>query len=454
MNSNKKKILFVTSELFPQFGYPTAGGGVRGEQIYRSLEDAGFPIDLALARDSAEGKDNLPDWATRYLYRPEFLDGLIEQADPDLVLSEAWEPLSHLKFEDNRIYVADCPGPLVLENLLGGSGDLKSNVFEKVRTLSRLDAVLCPTRAMRGYLSSYLVLAAWSLEDTDRILEVPIALPEPLPERKPTPDSELTIFVGGISWAWHKTSEWVLQLADSLDKIGTGKVRFRQGVHPQIEYEDSLFESLDPKLANHPRIEVGDLTDWNSLVEELTTIPLAIEWSPKHLEREIASTLRIVTYLWCGVPTIVRSHVDLAGEIKESQAGWVVDEWEDLIQLIGSLARDPSQIVTCSRNAQRLARERHTWPTAHQELIDRLDTLKPRPKSPSFLQHATETLRSQEEEILNLRSEIQAATKEMQNISQHLEHTEAERQTDQADAESFRAMRQKLPYRIWKRILG
>src|SRR3990172_1104160 len=109
------RILLVTSELFPEFGYPTAGGGVRAQQLYRSLQAEGFSIDLALAGQTAEGK-TLPDWATRYLYRPEFLDGLIEQADPDVVLGEGWEPLSHVRVEDKRIYIADCPGPLVLEH--------------------------------------------------------------------------------------------------------------------------------------------------------------------------------------------------------------------------------------------------------------------------------------------------------------------------------------------------
>lgn len=444
--SAKPKVLLLTSELFPEFGYPTAGGGVRAEQLYRSLEEAGYPVQLGLARDSMEGKD-LPDWAVRFPYRAEFLDGLIESADPDIVLSEGWEPLSHLKIADNRLYVADCPGPLVLENCLGEQGDLRANTFHKVRTLARLDAVLCPNLPMRFYVGGFLTLAGWSPDQCDRILQVPIALPEKLPERKPPSGTDLTLFVGGVSWAWHHSSEWLVRLADELDRRGIGRLRIRHGRHPHHDLEDTLFETLDSRLLHHPRVSAAELTDWQTLAGELTSIPVAIEWSPKHLEREVGSTLRIVTYLWCGVPVIVRPHLAMAEEIAEFEAGWVVDDWKEMAQLVDDLTRDPAQLQYRSARAQALARERHAWPAAHQPLLEGLERLSRREKQPSFLEHAFTVFRSQEEELHRLRAEHKFLHEEMILLREHS-------RSNQVDAEAFRSMRQKLPYRLWKKVMG
>jgi hypothetical protein len=434
--------------LFPEFGYPTAGGGVRGQQLFRSLEAAGYPVELALARSTTEGKD-LPEWASRFPYRPEFLDGTIEQADADVVLAEGWEPLSHCKFDDSRLYVADCPGPLVLENAHRNVGDLRSNTHHKVRTLSRVDAVLCPNKAMRCYLGGFLTLAGWHPDQSDRIVQVPISLPQELPERR-SPEiaqEEPVIFIGGVAWAWHRASSWVLRLADELEEIGYGKIRIRLGKHPHHNLEGAVYEELDPALETHPRICAGGLTDWKTLVEELTAIPLAIEWSPKHLEREIASTLRIVTYLWCGVPVVVRPHLDLAGEIREYQAGWVAESWEELVGLVKGPLRDSADLRKRSENARRLARERHCWPLCHAELLEGLGRIGPREKAPSFLRHATEVFRSQEEELHRLREERKFLDEEFSRQNERLRACEV-------DAEAFRSLRQRLPYRIWKKIAG
>jgi len=89
----KPRVLLLTSELFPEFGYPTAGGAVRAQQLFHLFQRAGCEPVLGLLGSSAQGK-RLPEWATRFLYRPDLLDSLIERVNPDWVVGEAWEPLS------------------------------------------------------------------------------------------------------------------------------------------------------------------------------------------------------------------------------------------------------------------------------------------------------------------------------------------------------------------------
>lgn len=440
------KVLLLTSELFPEFGYPTAGGGVRAQQLFRSLQASGFPVELGLLRSVAEGKD-LPEWATRYLYRTEFVDGLIESADPDIVLTESWEPLSHLRSDDQRVYIADCPGPLVLEQTASRNREQRAILHHKLRALSRADAVLVPNEPMRYYLSSFLSLAGWGPGQSDRIWNVPIALPDALPDRTLADDPDFRIFVGGVSWAWHDASRWLIRLADDLEDRGIGRIHLRQGKHPHHELEEGAFENWDKRIQTHPRIRISPLTGWEDLIVELTSMPLAIEWSPRNLEREIASTLRIVTYLWTGIPVIVRPHIALAEEISQYGAGWVLDDWNDMVQLIDDLSRDPVALRDRSLGARKLAAERHAWPGAHQALLESIAGLKPRPKSPSFLEHAATTFRAQEEELARLRADSKLVREEISRL-----HTTI--REFQPDAESFRALRQKLPYRLWKKITG
>ncbi len=444
--STLPKVLLVTSELFPGLGYPTAGGGVRAQQLHDYLKSLGFQVDLALACSSAEGRD-LPDWATRHLYRPEYLDGLIEQADPDLVLTEGWEPLTHLRFDDQRLYVADCPGPLVLENRAGENKGDRTLLLHKTRALSRADAVLHSNTPMRFYLGGFMTLAGWTPDQFNRLFEVPIALAPHPPERKPPSSTEFNIFAGGVSWAWHESSPWISRLADALEERGIGKILLHHGKHPNHPSAASAYEAPDPNLLAHPRVQASPLVSWDSLVETLSSTPLAMEWSPTHFEREVASTLRIVTCLWCGVPVIVRPHLALAAEIQAENAGWVVEDWGSVVDLIDDLSRNPAEVEARSAGARRLALKRHAWPTAHPGLGDFLASLTPREKEPSLLQHATDTFRDQEDSLHRLRTEHKAMIEELSNLRERTRLAEM-------DAESFRAMRQKTLYRIWKRILG
>lgn len=444
--STPPKVLLVTSELFPAFGYPTAGGGVRAQQLHDYLKSLGFQIDLALARSSAEGR-NLPDWATRFLYRVEYLDGLIEQADPDLVLTEGWEPLTHLRFDDQRLYAADCPGPLLLEARAGDRDDHRTLLFHKLRALARADAVLYSNAPMRFYLGGFLALAGWKPDQFDSLVEAPIALGPNPPARKAPGSGEFQIFVGGVSWAWHDSSAWVLRLADALEERGIGRILLYQGKHPNHPEAPGVFEPLDPRLLSHPRVQASPLVNWDALVETLRATPLAIEWSPTHFEREVASTLRLVTCLWCGVPVIVRPHLAIAKEIQDAKAGWVLEDWESVVDLIDDLSRNPSEVEERSVAARRLALQKHAWPYAHPSLGDLLASLARREKEPSLLQHATDTFREQEEELHRLRIEHKAMVEDLSALRERTRLAET-------DAESFRALRQKLPYRIWKRILG
>lgn len=236
--SLKSKVLLLTSELFPEFGYPTAGGGVRAQQLFRMFQGAGFETVLGLLGSSAHGKQ-LPDWATRFLYRPDLLDSLVERVNPDWVVGEGWEPLSHLRVEDNRLHIADCPGPLVLEACLSRKDSLRSSVSHKVHTLAQVDAVLCPNLPMRHYLGAYLTLAGWQPSETHRLIQLPVALPDEVPSRNDLPGTSLSIFLGGISWAWHQTSAWLPELADELQRRGIGHLDLRMGKHPHHDLDES-----------------------------------------------------------------------------------------------------------------------------------------------------------------------------------------------------------------------
>jgi len=528
--SPQPKVLLLTSELFPEFGYPTAGGGVRAQQLFHLFQRGGHETLLGLLETTAQAKD-LPEWATRFLYRPDQLDSLIERADPDWVVGESWEPLSHLRIEDRRFFIADCPGPLVLESLLTRDDTLKTSISHKIRTLARMDAILCPNLPMRHYLGAFLTLAGWRPSETDRLIQLPIALPDDLPARKTPAGTDLSIFIGGINWAWHQTSSWLPDLADELYHQKIGHLMLRMGKHPHHDLEESIFEPVDRRLVSHPAVTVHGLAAWDDLIDDLSRAHLAIEWGPRTLEREIASTLRVVTYLWCGVPVILPPHLDLAKEIEAYHAGWVVDRWDDLIELLTRLSRNPEEVIECSRGAQMVSRELHTYSTLAGTFPACLKNLGLREKGKSYQEHMAEVLQSQEDlvqsqnqaiaalkEVIASREEtigardaalgglhremdglhremnalhqtisdlhralhgheatiaelhqtiagrdtaIHSLEREIGRLGQELGMAQSEKadlimhvRADHQDAEAYRAIRRKLIYRIWKRIVG
>ncbi|MCA9424121.1 MAG: hypothetical protein KC994_03570 [Candidatus Omnitrophica bacterium] len=439
------RILLVTSELFPEFGVPTAGGGVRAQQLYHSIQEKGYPVELALWRPAAESK-SLPDWATRYLYSQPYLDGTIEQADPDIVLSESWECLSHLKHDDNRIYIVDCPGPLVLENLVGREPNLRGYIHHKIRTLARMDAVLCPSSRMKSYLTGYLTLSGWQPNDSKRLIEVPISLPEETPVRSPRkPDNPLQFFMGGVNWSWHRTSEWLTKLGDWFgSEEGRGTLSVRMGHHPLLPPEsEAPFENLK----RHPSIRFSELTDFDTLTQELLGMDVAIDWSPVHFERNLATPFRIINYLWCGLPVIVRPHLEVSGLIHEYGAGWVVESWEELEDLLTSLHANPSLVEKPSMQAQRLAREKFSWPSAHSGLMEFFENPSLRDKKPSYLMHAAQTFRDYQLELERRNVGYKAMEEELGQIRQRLSEFEA-------DANAYRNLKQRFHYRLWKKIFG
>lgn len=277
------------------------------------------------------------------------------------------------------------------------------------------------------------------------------------------------------------------------------------------------FEPVDRRLLSHPAVRVRDLAGWDELLEDLSQTHLAIEWGPRNLEREIASTLRVVTYLWSGVPVITRPHLDLSKEIESYGAGWVVDRWEDLIELLARLAKDPGELHRCSQGAQKLAREHHTYSALADSFPAPLESLGKREKGPSFLDHMGGVLKVQEDliqsrdqaiaalkEVICSREEtirardralgglhgeleglhraihdhqemiaglhqtiagrdtaIHTLEREIGRLSQESGAVQSERasliervRANDQDAESYRAIRRKLVYRIWKRIVG
>jgi len=370
---------------------------------------------------------------------------------------------------------------------------------------------------MRHYLGAYLTLAGWQPGETQRLIQLPIALPDELPPRKAAAKPGLSIFMGGVSWAWHQTSSWLPELADELQRREIGQLVLRMGKHPHHDLDRSVFEPVDRRLVSHPAVTVHDLAAWDELLDDLSRAHLAIEWGPRNLEREIASTLRVVTYLWSGVPVVLRPHLDLAKEIEAYKAGWVVDRWEDLIELLARLSKDPEELLQRSLGAQRLARECHTYSALAGSFPTPLMNLGLREKGKTYLDHMVGVLKNQEdliqsqeqaiaafkeviasrEEAINTRNlalggmhrEMEGLHQEIGNLNRlvhdrdtaiaglHTAIHSLEReigrlggelsachhgyedlikqvQTDHQDAESYRAIRRKLIYRIWKRIVG
>jgi hypothetical protein len=132
----------------------------------------------------------------------------------------------------------------------------------------------------------------------------------------------------------------------------------------------------------------------------------------------------------------------------------VVDEWDELKLLLNHLANHPEEIQACSQNARKLARKHYSGPHSHPQLAHFLRTLRRRNGHESLIDHASCTFREQEEQLVSLSQNNAGMMDENKRLLKEIERLQGELAINHLDAESFRSLRQKLPYRLWKKLLG
>lgn len=79
----------------------------------------------------------------------------------------------------------------------------------------------------------------------------------------------------------------------------------------------------------------------------------------------------------CGVPVLVSEHVNLAPEIREVGAGWVVPlKREALAQALAEALENEEERRRRGARGRALVREKYTWPAVVRQLVELYESVR------------------------------------------------------------------------------
>ncbi len=438
----RRRILILTTESLPGLGIPTAGGGIRAHALGESLRAAGHEVIYSIPESVLDkiGDVDHPDLALlkKYAHRPVDPTPTVVQAMPDILIVEQWQPLSRLGKIDAPI-VVDLPGPLILENSFRRADSLHAAASAKIRALQKADVFLYTNPRQMGYWLAWLALAGASL-DRNYLLHVPICRSSELPEL-PTGEAGIRFIHGGVFWPWQDPEVPLRALIEVLESRGRGTLDIFGGKHPHHAAPGDVYRDPGDVLPASERVKYHKMLPLEELEAEYHRGGVALDLAAPNPERELASTIRSVGFLWCGLPLVVSDYSYLAEDIDRFGAGWVVppDRPDKLREAFGKVIDEKDSWAEKSRAAQRLAREKFTWPGATRALLQYCEQPFQREKGPGYLTETRETLDELADLLAQRDGQVRELNERLRTVSEELE-------------DAYRRLQARLRSRIAKKL--
>lgn len=349
------KILYLTLDppLDPE--RVATGNQVRAQGISEALAIAGHEVTLAMP----ERRDQAVTPATgRYrTYRTQDeLATLIDGEGIKAVLVAYWALLTHLPHCRQPV-ILDVIAPRLLELLYQDPEALPQQAGELIALLPRADHFLAGNQRQADLLLTLLLQAGFDCRDNAPISIVPIAArglckPE-------TPANERPRVVNaGVSWPWRQGEAYaeVLQSAAASKAIEFVDLK---GNYPGNEtLEDSASDQA-----------TGNLRSYQDMQALLQSCDAGVELGERNTERQFSHSFRALEYLECGLPIIINPWVPLARLIEEYNAGWVIQDPEELDALLKSWERDPADLESKRSGAIALRDARLNYAEACRPLL-------------------------------------------------------------------------------------
>lgn len=370
-----KEVLLVSPDVLPVGDIPASGSGIRAWALGKGLESRGHKVRFTMPRAAIEGREGqVPPEYARGAWTPESLQSLVDTIAPDVIVSCGWPNLTWLP-RANLPVALDLTGPHLLERIYQEHMDARANSEEKLAALERADFFTCISERQRYYFTGWLAQAGVHPDEIGAALRViPYSLDPEQPEHI-WPDNwegeEVRFVYGGIFLPWQNPAPALLAVANALQERGRGRLEVIGGKHPFHAVHTGGFGSLVDRLATMPSVRMSGLLPHNELVERYTRAHVAVDVMQPNAERELAFPSRTAHYMWCGLPVIHAAFSEVAGVVREYEAGWIVrhDDPDGLRAVVASILADPVEARRRGENAARLARDRFTWDVT----VDALD---------------------------------------------------------------------------------
>ncbi|HQH26923.1 MAG TPA: glycosyltransferase family 4 protein [Oligoflexia bacterium] len=369
---------------------PTSGGGLRCYQLMRGLQAHGVEVIASMPGFTYLAEkhyDKIPLEQREMLWRWETQDEIFRRVAPDAVLfASNWDHFNLTKPLSVPLII-DLHGSRLIETTMWNN---PVSTEHKVRIFSKADCFLCAGKKQRNYFYGWLLQAGRVPDDGHFIRYVPVSLSPDLPEHfYPAADSaDAPRFVSGGGWfPWQNQSKAIFAVCEAVMQRGRGTIDIFGTPHetsnmsPEEIIIRDIYERVESMAGASPRIRTNGYIGREELIDVYRRASVAVEAMEFNLERELAFTTRTIEYFWCGLPVIYNDFGEIAGHIRDYNAGWTVDPADErqIGQAIEEIFSSPESVAAKGRNAQQLVKDRFSWDKTIQPLIDFLQAPRKAP---------------------------------------------------------------------------
>jgi glycosyltransferase involved in cell wall biosynthesis len=319
------------------------GNAVRCHQLRECLEAGGHRVTQVFQSDGKERIDNA--FSGR-----DSLRSLIIKTKPDAILVSYWELVKLLPFDLEQPLVLDFIAPRPLEQLFENPGILAGELRQLNLVLRKCDLVLVGNELQKHLLVVPMLEAGFDIRRDLPIRVLPLSgRVAGAPTSDPMQDG-WTLVSGGISWPWRNAIPYWRAIAryHRTLKDDQSKLKLFGGQYPLHDnYSDA---ELDYNFE--------ELMPYDKFSEYLlNSAHIGLELAEPNIERRYSQSFRSLEFLRHGLPLICNRYLPIASLVEKFDAGWLIEEPEELPALLARIYADPANWRKKSLNALRLVEE-------------------------------------------------------------------------------------------------
>ncbi|ESQ13728.1 MAG: glycosyltransferase [Thiohalocapsa sp. PB-PSB1] len=371
------KVLIVTHGPYLNADAVVSGNSVRAYYLARGLRAYGIdvvyasPADLERLQPPGEPADpgirvvNYADTAA--------LQALILREAPTVLYVGYWELLAEIPDPPGMPVVVDVVAPRILETLYQEERVAEDEIRRTLALYRRADRFVCGTERQKHLLLPWLLLAGFDCRYDVPVDVIPLSTEPGQPHSLVDSAVGLRFVSGGVVWPWRRTETWFDALVRCLHADAGNGDRFMlfegkyvynpaQQMPKRSPVEQAWPESIIERLQLLPYGEMARLLQ--------TQCDIGVELADENTERAYSHSFRSTEFLRCGLPVIANDYLELAGPIRDYDAGWVISSPQEIPDIVAELRADPDSLVRKSEHAIRLVDDCFAFDKTIRPLVD------------------------------------------------------------------------------------
>lgn len=351
------KILLIAQEPALSPASVVTGNAIRTHQLTTSLEKAGHEVVHAW-RDHHR-TDALLTFRDR-----DDLRGLLMRQQADLHLVCYWELLDLMPFETEVPLVLDFLAPRPLETVFENPASLRHDLRRLQVDLSKVDLLMTGNELQKNMMLLPLLEAGLDLSTEAGAVVIPLGADGAgQPRSNPLKDG-WKLVSGGVNWPWRDSARYWKAIDEHLDLIEPGNAELVLFGGDYTLHGEGANKAAHTQQMN-PLMPYREFSAWL-----LDHAHIGLELAEENVERRLSQSFRSIEFLRHGLPLICNSWLPIAADIRQWEAGWLVEQPEDIPGLLRDVFADEHQWRQRSENALRLAEAKYSVEETGRPLIE------------------------------------------------------------------------------------